>query len=93
MSKKMKAKFIASIIIGLELFGYCAFCINEMISVPLEIGIGTIIVMITSIFVDNMKREELKIEIWQAKLMYCGFLLIVITLAVIVGDFMKKNLH
>ena len=65
-----------------------------MITIPIEIGIGFIVVVLTSIFVDNINipDDELKVEIWQIKSMYCAFLLIVMTFAVIAGDFMKKHM-
>lgn len=93
MSKILKIKFIVSILIGILLFIYCSFR-QEMITIPLEIGIGTIIVMLTAIFVDNINKDdnEFYIEAWQFKIMYSGFLLIVIVFAVIAGDFMKKHL-
>lgn len=93
MSKKLKIKFSVSILIGIGLFIYCSLR-EELITVPIEFGIACIVVMLTSIFVDNISisDDKLKIEVWQLKIMYCAFLLIVITFAVILGDLMKEYL-
>lgn len=93
MSKKLKRKFSLVILTGIGLFIYASLR-DEMITIPIEIGIGLIVVVLTSIFVDNINipDDELKVEIWQIKSMYCAFLLIVMTFAVIAGDFMKKHM-
>lgn len=93
MSKKLKRKFSLGILTGIGLFIYASLR-DEMITIPIEIGIGFIVVVLTSIFVDNINipDDELKVEIWQIKSMYCAFLLIVMTFAVIAGDFMKKHM-
>lgn len=93
MSKKLKIKFIVVILLLLSAFVFCAYR-SEMITVPLEIGIGTLIVIISAIFIDNKDTKDCDIRVynWELRIAYYGILIIVITCSVFCADVIKDYL-
>ena len=96
MSKKLKIKFIVVILLLLSAFVFCAYR-SEMITVPLEIGIGTLIVIISAIFIDNKDTKDtkdcdIKVYNWELRIAYYGILIIVITCSVFCADVIKDYL-
>lgn len=93
MSKKLKIKFIVVILLLLSAFIFCAYR-SEMITVPLEIGIGTLVVIISAIFFDNKDTKDCDIKVynWELRIAYYGILIIVITCSVFCADVIKDYL-
>ena len=93
MSKKLKIKFIVVILLLLSAFVFCAYR-SEMFTVTLEIGIGTLIVIISVIFIDNKDTKDCDIKVynWELRIAYYGILIIVITCSVFCADVIKDYL-